>query len=67
MRQAISEGRASHKGRVPGEKNGNSKLTESDVLAIREDGRPRAVVAALYGVSENLISKIVLRQAWKHI
>lgn len=47
-----------------GETSPSSKLTESDVLAIRDDGRPHRVVAATYGVSESNIRMIRARKSW---
>ena len=58
-----------------GSKNGNSKLTESDVIAIREhasnNGRyyGRKMLAEKYGVSEAHIKDIVTkrRNVWKYV
>lgn len=54
-----------------GERNGCSKLTEAAVLAIREEYaalRTRQVeLAARYGVSQPVISAIILRKVWTHI
>lgn len=58
-----------------GSKNGNSKLTEADVIAIREhaasNGRyyGRKQLAIKYGVSEAHIKDIVTnrRNIWKHV
>lgn len=53
-----------------GEKNGNSKLTASDVLEIRRlraAGVSRIDVAKTYGVTVFLISKITSRELWHHI
>jgi hypothetical protein len=67
MRQAQTRGRAPHHGRVPGMKNGNSRLTDDQVRAIREAGGTNVAIAATYGVSASLISQIRLRTAWKHL
>jgi len=50
-----------------GESNGRAKLTEQDIRDIRADQRPRAVVAAAYGVEYSRVSKIINRKAWAHI
>ena len=50
-----------------GEKNGNSKLTEDEVRAIRADSRSNAAVAETYSVSAMVISKIRRRKAWTHV
>lgn len=50
-----------------GEAHPVSKLTASDVLAIRADDRSHKDVAADYGVSPKLILNIKTRKAWKHV
>lgn len=53
-----------------GAKNGRAKLTEQDVLEIRERharGEKRALVAERFGVSPTLISQIVSRRVWAHL
>ncbi len=52
-----------------GVKNGNAKLTESDVLEIRQIGRsqPQIEVAKMYNVKPKAIRKILKRFRWKHI
>lgn len=56
-------------GRRPRESYVNSKLDPVDVLAIRRDYRHGSGpdLAAKYGVTRNLISKIVRRQCWKSV
>ena len=58
------------KGIVKGVKNGAAKLTDSDVLSIRNDFLPRKVtlrnLAIRYNVSIGTISNIVDRRSWKH-
>ncbi len=44
-----------------------SKLTESQVLAIRADGRSRRVIAAEYGISVTYVNQIKRRDSWRHI
>jgi DNA-binding transcriptional regulator LsrR (DeoR family) len=54
-----------------GEKNAFAKLTEQDVLSIRDEyssgGVTQQQLAAKYAVSRRLISYIVNRKRWKHI
>ena len=50
-----------------GEKHPNHKLTEKQVLAIREDARTHRLVAIDYGISQGLISRIKTNKSWKHI
>lgn len=58
-------------GWVPGEKNGQSILTESDVLKIREhhsnDAYSRNELASIFGVSESAIKKVCYGYTWKHL
>ncbi len=53
-----------------GERNGNNKLTEKDVLELREmvaSGFRIKDAAAHFGISDDQASKIVNRKVWKHI
>lgn len=60
-----------------GENNNSAKLTESDVLAIRQQypilqgaftkSQSQYLLADEYGVKRPTISDIVLRRTWKHI
>lgn len=52
-----------------GADNGNSKLTEDDVRAIRAIGRSEPVksIAARYGLSAPAVSYILLRKTWKNV
>jgi hypothetical protein len=50
-----------------GAKNGRSKLTEKQVLAIRADDRTLTEVARDYGVCIATISHIRQRKIWQHI
>lgn len=50
-----------------GERNGQCKLTEEQVLIIRADNRFQRIIAAEYGVSRELISSIKRRKCWTHI
>jgi hypothetical protein len=56
---------------MPGEKNGNAKLTEADIKTIRARFNFEMVrqqdLADEYNVSQVLIAKIVRRELWKHV
>ena len=62
-------------GAYVGSSNGMSKLTEADVLYIRQNYIPkgkgqkcnRKEIAEMFGVSPNLISKIVSGSIWSHV
>jgi hypothetical protein len=56
--------------RQNGEANDNAKLTEMDVRAIiilLKAGRSQIVIAKMFGVNQTHISRIKLRQTWKHL
>jgi hypothetical protein len=59
------------KGRQPqGVRNGQSKLSERDVIEIRrrcKDGHAFVSVRAAFGCSGELVSQIHKRKLWKHI
>ncbi len=67
MRQAIREGRAPHKGRAAGEKNGNAKLTAEQVKTIRSSSKRLVDIAAEFAISVSLASAIRTRKAWAHV
>jgi hypothetical protein len=52
-----------------GEKSPNHKLKEKDVLFIRENYKKynQSELSKLFNVSQVLISRILLKKAWKHI
>lgn len=53
-----------------GEKNGQAKLSKSEVVEIRKQielGVAHAVIALGYGVSAGLISQIATNRAWRNI
>lgn len=55
---------------VRGSRNGHSKLTERDVLAIRSrygSGETQVALAAAFGVSQTNISDIIRRRTWAHL
>lgn len=50
-----------------GERNGCSKLTATEVIAIRRDGRRQIDIAADYGIRQSTVSEIKLRHRWSHL
>ena len=58
----IAKGRS-----CPGEKHGCAKLTNEQVLAIRQDPRSQRAIAAEYGMSQATIGRIKQRKLWKHL
>lgn len=66
MRDMAAKGRG-----CPGEKNGFSRVTESQVLAIRTlwaGGRlSQRAIGERFGISQNNVSHICRRQTWTHI
>lgn len=50
-----------------GEKAGAAKITESDVLKIREDQRSSSIVASEYGLSPSGVRAIRSRRSWAHV
>ena len=50
-----------------GERNGRAKLSNNDVLAIRQSSLPYLVLSCRYGVTEFHIYQIRSRRCWKHI
>jgi hypothetical protein len=71
-RDNVRDSWAKGRGRVAdnrGERNGQAKLTESQVREIRQmyaDGKmSQRAIARLYGVGQDAISKIVRRKGWK--
>lgn len=50
-----------------GEGNAAAKLTEEQVLAIRQDPRPQRKLAREYGVSQPAIYQIKHRVTWGHL
>ena len=55
---------------LPGSSNPHSKLTESDVLKIREmksDGIPGVDIARAFNIAPQTVSDIHKRRRWKHL
>ena len=53
-----------------GERSGQAKLTEWDVVAIRslaESEIPRDIIAEAHQVSQSTVSEIYTRQTWRHL
>jgi hypothetical protein len=53
-----------------GNRNGQAKLTEADVVAIRQavaEGARRQLVASSYGISRAQVDNVVGRRAWRHV
>ena len=50
-----------------GEKLGMSKLTESDVIAIRADSRAERVIAADYPINRSTVGAVRRREIWRHL
>lgn len=68
----VKQGRHSHAGGGPdGEFNGQSKLTEKDVLEIRENYASgeftQKELAKMCGVSQPVISRILAKKLWGHV
>ena len=64
MKDKASKGR----GYSPtGIKHHMNKLTEDDVLAIRDDARKQWEIAEDYGIAQSGISKIKSRETWSHL
>jgi len=58
----------SQKNRYPkGNQKPNAKLTEDDVIAIRNDHRSSNEIAKTYKLNPRTISRIKCKERWKHI
>jgi DNA-binding MarR family transcriptional regulator len=69
MHDMINKGRA-RRTTTRGEDNHLAKLTEAEVLTIREltrSGVPQVELAARFGVTRSAVSLIALRRNWAHI
>lgn len=65
MRDKVTRNRQS---RTHGTKAGKlAKLTEEDVIYIRQDQRPYKIIAEMYGVHPGTIGDIKRRKTWRHI
>jgi hypothetical protein len=63
MQDMARKGRARNRP-LSGEKNGNARLTESDVREIRASSVSANKLAREYGVSQSTISRLRLRETW---
>lgn len=57
-------------GEMRGSRNGSAKLSEADVLAIRQflaEGLSQAKIGVLFGVGQSCISWIARGEHWKHV
>jgi hypothetical protein len=52
---------------VRGESNPRAKLTEEDVIYIRQSSDTCVSLGDHFGVDQSLISRIRLRKCWRHI
>jgi hypothetical protein len=52
---------------IIGINNSQSKLTDNEVLEIRNSSSKQKDLAKFYNVSESIISKVKLRKSWQHI
>lgn len=50
-----------------GEKSGNAKLTNLQVQQIREAAGTQTEIAKRFGVSQQLVSRIRLKDCWRHL
>lgn len=50
-----------------GSANGNSLLTEAQVLAVRSDTRPPRVIAKELGITSSYLGRIRRRERWAHL
>lgn len=66
-----SADKAAHGTRTFGETHSRAKLTNEDVLKIRELGARRGLaqveIGALFGVSRETVNRIVRRRDWSHL
>ena len=66
MQDCVQKGRHFHL-EMRGEKHWKARLSEVDVIAIRNDNRPLSVISKAYGCSKTHISHIKRRTIWGHI
>lgn len=53
--------------RLQGERNGQSRLTEKQVRAIRSDTRTQRAIARDYNISETQVRYIKRQKRWRHL
>ncbi len=59
--------RVQKKRSAKGDKHSRAQLTEDQVIAIRADKRPTALIAESYGVSYFTVWMILRRKSWRHL
>jgi len=64
MADKAAKGRSS---KMKGSTHGMSKLTEINVISIRNDHRTYRQIAADFGVDQSLIGHIKSRRIWQHV
>lgn len=64
MDDMVKAGRGKGKPGPRGTKQGRSKLTETQVLAIRADTRPQRSIAREYGISQTNVCHIQAKKVW---
>lgn len=62
----VAKGRAS-RWAPRGSDGSNAKLTDNQVLSIRDDKRIYRLIAADFGITSRQVCSIKLRRQWKHI
>jgi hypothetical protein len=62
-KHAFKTGLMSHKG----VKNANAKLTEQDVIKIRELNLPHKQIASMFKIDRKYVSKVKNKKKWSHI
>ena len=50
-----------------GERSGSSKLTEADVILIRQDSRSNSELGKIFGVHKNTLRRARVGETWTHI
>ncbi len=74
LRDAAAKGRIytqRHSDHIKGSKHGNAKLTESDVIALRDEYRAGGItqraLAKKYGMTQGPIREAIKGIGWKHV
>lgn len=67
MQDCIQKDRFRHLPTLSGEASPNSRLTDDQVRAIRNDHRSQRVIARDYGVDKGTIACIKHRKTWRHL
>lgn len=73
VRDMIDKGRARTAARPPhlrGEAHGSAKITEANVIEIRQRsamGEPSPTIAASFGIDPSTVRQIIRRVIWRHV